>query len=118
MVSVAAICTMAATLRWPVAGLAALSYFLFGVGPLSWTISSTTLRQTLTPGPMLGRVSAIFLTVNAGARPIGAALGGLIGVRWGEEACLLVAVAGFALQAVVIAVSPIRHLQTLPPAAD
>lgn len=118
MVSVAAICTMAATLWWPVAGLAALSYFLFGVGPIIWTISSTTLRQTLTPGPMLGRVSAIFLTVNAGARPIGAALGGLIGVRWGEEACLLVAVAGFALQAVVIAVSPIRHLQTLPPAAD
>ncbi|MFS2056381.1 MFS transporter, partial [Variovorax sp. CT11-76] len=62
---------MASTLRWPSAGLAALSLFVFGAGPMVWTISSTTLRQGVTPAGMLGRVSAVFLTVNAGARPVG-----------------------------------------------
>jgi hypothetical protein len=40
-----------------------------------WTISTTTLRQALTPPAMMGRVNAIFLTANAGARPVGAAIG-------------------------------------------
>src|SRR5262249_54048146 len=94
--------------------LAGLSFFLFGVGPILWTITSTTLRQHLTPSAMLGRVSAIFLTVNAGARPIGAVIGGWIGAAWGAEACLWVALAGFATQALVIALSPIRPLKALP----
>jgi len=54
MVSVAAAATMVATLAWPSGMLAAASFFLFGVGPIIWTISSTTLRQTVTPGAMLG----------------------------------------------------------------
>jgi hypothetical protein len=36
--------------------VAALSFFLFGVGPIVWTITSTTLRQSVTPHAMLGRV--------------------------------------------------------------
>lgn len=67
-----------------------------------WTITTTTLRQSLTPNALLGRVSAVFLTANAGARPAGAALGGLIGAGWGEAACLLAALAGFCLQAALI----------------
>ena len=63
---------------------------------------------------MLGRVSAMFLTVIMGARPLGAARGGLVGARWGEEASLWLALAGFALQAVLIAASPIRRLAHLP----
>jgi hypothetical protein len=63
---------------------------------------------------MLGQVSAIFLTVNAGVRPLGAALGGAIGVAYGEPACLIVAVLGFALQAIIIATSKVRTLRELP----
>jgi predicted MFS family arabinose efflux permease len=112
--SVAAMAAMCATLAWPSGVLAGLSFFLFGIGPILWTITSTTLRQHLTPGPMLGRVSAIFLTVNAGARPIGAALGGWVGVAWGVEACLWLALAGFVAQAAIIAFSPVRRLKVLP----
>jgi predicted MFS family arabinose efflux permease len=118
VVSLAAMAAMVATLAWPRGALAGLSFFLFGFGPIVWTITSTTLRQTLTPGAMLGRVSALFLTVNTGARPLGAALGGLVGAQWGEAACLWLALAGFALQLGVIAVSPMRQLRHLPtPAA-
>ena len=111
---------MAGTL-WapPAAGLAlaAVSFFLFGAGPIIWTITSTTLRQTVTPAAMLGRVTAIFLAVNMGARPLGAALGGWLGAAQGAQACLLLALLGFVLQAVLIAASAIRGLRALPAAA-
>jgi predicted MFS family arabinose efflux permease len=112
-VSVLAAATMVATLYLPTGVLAALSFFLFGVGPIIWTITSTTLRQSVTPGTMLGRVSSVFLTVNAGARPIGAALGGWVGASWGEPACLWLALAGFVLQALVIFGSSVAGLQRL-----
>jgi len=103
--AVLAAALMASTLHWPSAALAAFSLFVFGAGPMVWTISSTTLRQGVTPAGMLGRVSAVFLTVNAGARPVGAALGAAAGALWGEAGCLLLALAGFVLQAAVIALA-------------
>ena len=117
-VSVLACSVMVATLAWPRGALAGLSFFLFGAGPIIWTISSTTLRQTVTPQAMLGRVTAIFLAVNMGARPLGAALGGALGAAFGEAACLWLALAGFVLQAVVITASAVRVLPALPRAAE
>ena len=112
--SVLAAAVMVATLLVPDGRLAAAAFFLLGAGPAVWTITSTTLRQTLTPAGMLGRVSAIFLTVNAGARPLGAALGGAVGAAWGESACLVLALVGFVVQAAIIFASQVRGLQRLP----
>jgi predicted MFS family arabinose efflux permease len=112
--SVLAMATMVASLLWPTGLLAGLSMFLFGIGPILWTISSTTLRQTVTPQAMLGRVSAIFLAVNMGARPLGAALGGVVGETGGAAACLVLALLGFCVQALLIFNSPVRRLQRLP----
>ncbi len=114
LVSVLASLVMVGTLLWPSGALAALSFFLFGAGPILWTISSTTLRQTVTPHAVMGQVSAIFLTVNSGARPVGAALGGLIGAEFGDAGCLQVAAVLFALQAVIISRSPVKALRSLP----
>jgi predicted MFS family arabinose efflux permease len=115
--SVLAAATMVATLLVPSGVLAGLSFFLFGVGPIIWTITSMTLRQTVTPAAMLGRVSALFLTVNMGARPLGAALGGLVGARFGEAACLWLALVGFAVQLLIILRSRVSQLQHLPAVA-
>ena len=117
VVSVLAATAMLATLAVPTAAMATLSFFLFGVGPIIWTISSTTLRQTITPAAMLGRVTAIFLAANMGARPLGAALGGWVGGSFGAQACLWLALAGFVLQAALIASSAVRALRSLPVAA-
>ncbi len=114
LMSVLGIGVMVATLWWPSTALAMLSYVCFGVGPMVWTISQTTLRQTVTPNAMLGRVSAIFLTVNMGARPLGAALGGVVGEVWGAPTCLWLALGGFAVQALLISQSPVRGLRRLP----
>lgn len=118
VVSVLAAVLMALTIVWPTSALAGLSFFLFGAGPIVWTVSSTTLRQTLTPAPMLGRVGAIFLAANAGARPLGAALGAAVaaavGPAHGAQACLVLAAAGFVLQAAIVLGSVIRGLERLP----
>jgi predicted MFS family arabinose efflux permease len=112
--SVLASVVMLASLGWRSGALAGLSFFLFGAGPILWTITSTTLRQTVTPQAMLGRVSAIFLTVNMGARPLGAALGGAIGAAWGEGAALLLSTLFFGVQLALIVTSPMRRLKALP----
>lgn len=106
--------SLATTLVAPNVLLAGLCFFLLGAGPMVWTIATTTLRQSMTPDALLGRVSAVFLTVNAGARPIGAAMGGLIGAQWGESACLLAALAGFILQAAVVLGSSVSSLRQMP----
>jgi predicted MFS family arabinose efflux permease len=93
----------------PTPALAGLSFFLMGVGPILWTIGTTTLRQMVTPERLLGRVSAINIATY-GSRPLGAALGALVGGLYGAETGLVVAAAGFLIQAVVILVSPVRRL--------
>jgi predicted MFS family arabinose efflux permease len=112
--SVLAAITMALTLFWPHGWLAALSYFLFGAGPIIWTITSTTLRQTVTPRAMIGRVTSINIVVSTGARPLGAALGGVVGVSFPVSVSLWCVVLGFGLQAIIISASKIRTLKRLP----
>ena len=109
----AAAIVMACTVWWPEPLLAGLSFFLFGAGPILWVVSTTTLRQTVTPGDLLGRVSAINIMAY-GARPVGSALGALIGAQFGIEACLFAAVVAFAAQALIISASPVVQLKQQP----
>jgi predicted MFS family arabinose efflux permease len=93
--------------------LAGLGFFLLGVGPILWVISTTTLRQSVTPPSLLGRVSAINI-MSYGARPLGSALGAIVGGLYGAEACLYLAAAIFAAQALVILLSPAVSLTRQP----
>ena len=63
----AAAVVMALTTIIPTPPLAALSFFMLGVGPILWVISTTTLRQSVTPPRLLGRVTAINI-LSYGAR--------------------------------------------------
>src|SRR5436190_2011966 len=109
----AAAAVMVLTIWIPVGALAGVSFFLIGTGPIVWVISTATLRQTVTPRDLLGRASAINITAY-GARPVGAALGALLGAVSGAETCLVVAAAGFLVQALVILASPVRRLERQP----
>jgi len=104
---------MALTSVIPTPWLAGLSFFLLGVGPILWVISTTTLRQSVTPPRLLGRVSAINI-MSYGARPLGSALGAIVGGLFGAEACLYLAVAIFGAQALVILLSPAVSLARQP----
>ena len=78
---------------------------------------TTTLRQSVTPPSLLGRVSAINIMAY-GARPLGAALGAVVGGLWGAESCLYLAVAIFAAQALVIWMSQAVSLERQPEMAS
>jgi predicted MFS family arabinose efflux permease len=75
---------MALTIRVPSFLLAGLSFFLLGAGPILWVVSTTTLRQTVTPQDLLGRVSAINIAAY-GARPVGSAIGAFVGGFYGRR---------------------------------
>jgi len=111
----AASLAMALTIPLPWPPLAGLAFFVMGAGPVVWVVSTTTLRQTVTPAGLLGRVSALNILAY-GARPIGAALGALVGEVYGPEACLLLAALGFFVQVLIIFGSPVPHLARLPEA--
>jgi predicted MFS family arabinose efflux permease len=104
---------LALTTVVPSPQLAGLGFFLLGAGPILWVISTTTLRQSVTPPRLLGRVSAINI-LSYGARPIGAGLGAIVGGLYGAEACLYLAAAIFAAQALVILMSPAVSLARQP----
>src|SRR5215831_10501609 len=104
---------MALTTLIPVAPLAGLSFFLLGAGPILWVISTTTLRQSVTPPRLLGRVSAINI-LSYGARPLGSLLGAIVGGAFGAGACLYLAAVIFAAQALVILLSPAVTLSRRP----
>jgi predicted MFS family arabinose efflux permease len=109
----AASAVIALTTVFPTPILAGLGFFLLGAGPILWVISTTTLRQSVTPPRLLGRVSAINILAYA-ARPLGAGLGALIGGLWGAETCLYAAVAIFGLQMLVILLSQAVSLVRQP----
>ncbi|MGJ4966288.1 MFS transporter [Bradyrhizobium oligotrophicum] len=104
---------MALTTVIPSPLLAALSFFLLGAGPILWVISTTTLRQSVTPAGLLGRVSAINI-LSYGARPLGSLLGAVVGGRYGADICLYLVAAIFGLQALVILASPVVAIARQP----
>jgi predicted MFS family arabinose efflux permease len=109
----AAALVMALTTLVPSPWLAGLSFFLLGAGPILWVISTTTLRQSVTPPGLLGRVSAINI-LSYGARPLGSLLGAAVGGAYGADVCLYLAAAIFAAQALVIWLSPAVALDSQP----
>src|SRR5258705_6958688 len=109
LAGLAAALVMVSTLWMPPPALAGLSFFLIGVGPIMWTISTTTLRQMVTPSLLLGRVSAINIAMY-GSRPLGAAIGALVGGIYGAETALVVAAGRVLLPAPVILTSPLPRV--------
>jgi predicted MFS family arabinose efflux permease len=110
----AAAVLMALTIWVPSAWLACFSYFVMGIGPMMWIIGTATLRQTVVPPALLGRASAVSLTSTQGARPLGAAIGAVLGGAFGAETCLIVSALGFLAQALIVLSSPLPHLKQQP----
>lgn len=106
------------TIWSPSPPLVFLSFVLFGLGPVLWSISTTALRQAVTPPQLLGRVSALMIVATYGARPIGAGLGVLVSALGGVEWCIVLAFVVFMLQLTIVLLSKLPSVRSLPePAA-
>ncbi|MCA0305007.1 MAG: MFS transporter [Proteobacteria bacterium] len=93
---------------------AAAGHFLVGFGPMLWLVCQTTLRQLVTPAPLLGRVNATVQVAIYGVRPLGALTGGVVAAQAGLGAALGLVAAAFALSTLVIVLSPLGRLRALP----
>jgi len=92
----------------------AVGFFLIGFGPMLWLICQTTVRQLVTPRHLQGRVNATVQTAIYGVRPLGALAAGALAAFAGLEAALALVAAGFVLSTLVIVLSPLARLKTMP----
>lgn len=105
---------IACSVWYPSLALVCISFFLFGAGPILWTISTTTLRQAVTPPNLISRVSAVIMTMTYGSRPVGALIAAAIGSVYPPEYCILAAAVGFMAQLAVILYSNVPKLVCVP----
>jgi MFS family permease len=71
-------------------------------------IAEISIRQTVTPDHLLGRMAATFQFTKHGATPFGALMGGLMGEFLGLPATLVIASTGFMVAFVFVALSALR----------
>jgi len=98
-------------------GVAAYVYMLcsFGVGAVFIFINFLSLRQSVTPGPMLGRMTSTMRWLILLPAGPGALLGGWLGEHWGLRVALGFAGGTALLLALVARRLPvIRSVKTLP----
>lgn len=63
------------TSSWP---LVWLLMFVYAFTAVLWNVITVSLRQTIIPDELLGRVNSVYRFFGWGAMPVGAALGGLL----------------------------------------
>lgn len=98
------------------AGMALLILHQLGDGgAIVYEVSEVSVRQSLTPNEMLGRVNASLRFAGAVAMLLGVAVGGALGEAVGLRATLVVGGAVAAGGTLLLLVSPIRSLR-VPPA--
>jgi len=79
-----------------------------------YNVAQVSFRQRLCPPHLLGRMNASVRFIVWGTMPIGALLGGALGARLGLVPTLWVAVAGTALSALPVLLSPMLGMRELP----
>ncbi|TAJ35441.1 MAG: MFS transporter [Reyranella sp.] len=97
--------------------LSAAGFFLVGFGPMLWLICQTTVRQLVTPTPLMGRVNATVQTAIYGVRPLGALAGGFVAAQAGLQAALFLIAVSFVLSTLVIVLSPLGRMRAMPAGA-
>jgi MFS family permease len=91
-----------------------LALVLVGLGPPLFSLPQTTLRQSLTPDHVLGRVNAAWRFLVFGVQPLGALLGGVLGAAIGLRATLVVSGLGVLAAFLIAFRSPLRTLRQVP----
>lgn len=93
--------------------LLASVFFLMGLGTGIAIVHATSLRQTVVPSALQGRVNAGYRMVSWGAIPIGAGLGGLIASQFSPHTAMLVGALGIPLGTIWIAASAIPRVRSI-----
>ncbi len=82
---------------------------LLGIGSPIYSVNQITLRQSITPDRVLGRVNASRRFLVFGAAPVGAFLGGTLGNLLGLRPTLLAGALILMLAFLTVLLSPLRR---------
>ncbi len=110
-----------ANLLVPVAQPATALPFLFGAmfagaaGSTIYNINQVSLRQSITPDRLQGRMNASMRFVVWGVFPIGSLIGGALGTLLGVRAGIAVGAVGGLVTVLWLVFSPVRTLRVPPP---
>jgi hypothetical protein len=83
-----------------------------------FSIQAVSLRQTITPDPLLGRMNASMHVLEGGVHPFGILIGGALASILGIQHTFFLAALGGVLGALWVGYSPIRHLRATPDPID
>src|SRR5438034_10719537 len=83
-----------------------------------FSIQAVSLRQTITPDHLLGRMNASMHVLEGGVHPFGILIGGGLASVAGIQHTLFVAALGPVLGALWVVFSPIRHMHAAPDPID
>jgi MFS family permease len=89
--------------------------FLLDLSAMTFFINYLTLRQSVTPDRLLGRVTATMISLTVATAPLGGLAGGWVAEHWGLRTAMLMAgVGALALAPLVAWLSPLARMRELP----
>jgi len=88
--------------------------FMSGFGLMLLDIMAGTISAAIVPPDLRSRVSGAFMLVNNGVRPVGTAVGGLLGATIGLRPTLWIATVGALAGMLWLMPSPIRAIDEVP----
>jgi MFS family permease len=92
-----------------------LGLFLLDFSAMTFFINYLTLRQTVTPDRLLGRVTATMICLSVATAPLGGLAGGWVATHWGLRVTMLLVGAGaLAMIPLVAWTSPLARMRELP----
>lgn len=92
-----------------------LAFFVYGIGLGISGVHAVTLRQSITPDRLFGRMNASYRFFTYGAIPLGALLGGFLAETIGVRPALFVSAFGLLTSLAWVLLSPVPRLRAIPP---
>lgn len=87
-------------------------------GSIVYGINQVSLRQSVTPERLHGRMNATMKFLVIGATPIGSIIGGALGGMIGLRPTMILAAVGTGLAVLPVALSPLRRVREMPREPD
>ncbi|WP_417233462.1 MFS transporter [Arthrobacter sp.] len=98
----------------PSFAILAASMFVMTVGVLIYNIIQVSMRQTICPPRLLGRMNASIRFIVWGVMPVASLLAGFLGTALGISAALWIGVAGSLAGVLPLLLSPVARMRSLP----
>ncbi|MBA3333105.1 MAG: MFS transporter [Actinobacteria bacterium] len=95
-----------------------VGFLLGGLFGNIFNVNQLSLRQSITPERLQGRMNSVVRFMYWGPQPVGMVIGGALGSTVGLRETLWFSACGAALAMVPLALNPIRRLDTIPEPPD